>query len=50
MKFLADANIAPRTIEALRQADFNVKSISEEGQGEISDEMVIKLAIKKITL
>ncbi len=47
MKFLADANIAPRTIKALRQADFNVKSIIEEGQGEISDEKVIKLATKE---
>ena len=47
MKFLADANIAPRVIKALRQADFSVKSISEEGQGEISDEEVIKLATKE---
>lgn len=47
IKFLLDANLSPETSVFLRSLNFGVKSILEEGLGQISDEAVIKLAKKE---
>jgi predicted nuclease of predicted toxin-antitoxin system len=44
MRFLADANIAPATIENLRKGGFNVKSVFEEGLQKATDSEIIQKA------
>ena len=46
-KFLADENIAPRVIEALRKSGFDVVSIYEEKLLGVTDEKLLKLAQKE---
>lgn len=47
LKLLLDANLSPETAEFLRLKDSDVKSIQEEKLGKLSDEKVIRLAIKE---
>ena len=46
-KFLADENIAPRVIEALRKEGFNVLSVYQEKLSRASDEKLLKFAQKE---
>lgn len=47
LKFLADENVAPRVVEALRKEGFNVESIFERKLTGSSDEKILKLAKKE---
>lgn len=46
MEFLADENIAPRAIEALRKEGFTIHTISEQRLISASDEKIIVVAQK----
>ncbi|MDO8436300.1 MAG: DUF5615 family PIN-like protein [bacterium] len=46
-KFLADENIAPRVVDALRKEKFDVLSIYEEKLSGASDASILKLAQKE---
>jgi predicted nuclease of predicted toxin-antitoxin system len=47
MKFLLNENISPKTAKFLRLQGFNVKSLIEEKIRRLTDEEVVKLAIKE---
>lgn len=47
LKLLADENIAPRVVRALRQEKFNILSVYEEKLSGISDEKILKIAKKQ---
>jgi len=47
LKFLADENIAPRVVEALRKEKFDVLSVFEEKLSGTSDEKILKMAQKE---
>lgn len=46
MKFLANENIAPRVVEALRKAKFIVRTIQEQGFVSAPDGKVISFALR----
>lgn len=46
-RLLLDANISPETAIFLRSFSFNVKSLIEDGLGDIEDEEVAKIARKE---
>lgn len=43
VRFLLDANLSPETADFLRSLVFDVKSLIEEGLGDLDDEEVIKI-------
>jgi len=47
LKFLADENVAPGVVEALRTEGFNVSSVFERKLSGSSDEKILKLARKE---
>lgn len=47
MKFLLDENISPKTAQFLRAQGFNAKSLIEEKIRRLTDEEVVRLAIKE---
>ena len=47
LKFLADENVAPRVVEALKKEGFDVTSIFERKLTKSSDEIILKLARKE---
>jgi predicted nuclease of predicted toxin-antitoxin system len=47
IKLLADENVAPRVIEALRKEKFDILSIQEVGLSKASDEKIIKFGQKE---
>jgi len=47
LKFLADENVAPRVIKALRKAKFDVLSVFEEKLSGASDEKILEIARKE---
>ena len=47
LKFLADENVAPRVVEALRKESFNVTSVFERKLTGSSDEKILRLARKE---
>lgn len=47
IKFLADENIAPRVVEALREEKFDVLSVYEENLSGASDEEILRLSQKE---
>lgn len=46
-RFLADENIAPRVIDALKKEKFNVLSVYEKGLSAAPDEKILKTAQKE---
>jgi predicted nuclease of predicted toxin-antitoxin system len=47
IKLLADENVAPRVIEALRKEKFDILSIQEVGLSKASDKKIIKFSQKE---
>lgn len=47
LKLLLDANLSPETAKFLRHQGFDVKSVQEEKLGKLTDEEIVKLAIKE---
>jgi len=47
LRFLADENVAPRVVGALRKEGFNISSIFERKLTGSSDEKILKLARKE---
>jgi len=47
LRFLADENIAPRVIEALKKEKFDVSSVYEIGLSATPDEEILKVAEKE---
>jgi|SRR3972149_700351 len=46
-KLLLDANLSPQTAKFLREFGFDVKSITEEKLGTLTDEEIVKMAVKE---
>lgn len=44
IKFLLDANLSPQTAKSLRNLAFDVRSITEERLGYLTDEDIVKIA------
>jgi len=47
LKFLADENVAPRVVDALRKEKFDVLSVFEEKLSGTSDEKILKMTQKE---